>query len=72
MLGLVFGRKRRHGSFDHDDGARGRCGVPGQLAKARPPMLTGPAGSMISVKDVHPLKAYCPISVRLGGSVISI
>ena len=48
----------------------GRRGVPGQLWKAAPPMSTGPAGSVISLRDVHPKKADCPISVRLGGSVI--
>jgi len=35
-------------------------------------MTTGPAGSVISLKDVHPEKACSPISVRLGGSVISL
>ena len=35
-------------------------------------MLTGPAGSVISLKDVHLEKARGPIAVRLGGSVISL
>ena len=57
---------------DHEDGASGRCGVPGQPSKACNPMMTGPAGSAISLKDVHPQKADSPMSVRLGGSVIAV
>ena len=50
----------------------GRRGVPGQKRKAFGPTLTGPAGSVISLRDVHLLKVDCPILVRLGGSVISL
>ena len=50
----------------------GRRGVPGQCWKAPSPMSTGPAGSVISLKDVHAQKAAAPIWVRLGGSVISL
>ena len=50
----------------------GRRGIPGQSRKACKPTSTGPAGSVISLKDVHLKKAYIPILVRLGGSVISL
>jgi hypothetical protein len=36
-------------SFGHGDG-----GFPGHPANACHPMLTGPAGIVISLKDVHP------------------
>ena len=35
-------------------------------------MSAGLAGSMISVKDVHPQKADRPILVRVGGSTITV
>ena len=35
-------------------------------------MTTGPAGSVILLKDVHCWKARFPIYVRVGGSVISL
>ena len=48
-------------------------GVPGQPKKALSPTSTAPGGSVIELKDVHPLNALRPISVmRLGGSVISL
>jgi len=58
--------------LDHEGGARDRCGVPGQPLKASDPMMTGPGGSVITLKDVHWEKADHPISVRLGGSVTSL
>ena len=47
--------------FNHDDGARGRCGIPGQPTKAVGLMSTGPDGRVISLKDVHPRKAASPM-----------
>ena len=35
-------------------------------------MKTGPSGSVMLVKEVHPKKAPQAISARLGGSVISL
>ena len=44
----------------HTCHTRGRCGVPGQLEKACSLMLTGPAGSMISLYGCQLLRtAYC-------------
>ena len=58
----VLGNIKHHDGTLHDDGARGRCGVPGQPKKAWNLMLTGPT-CQLSVFLLH-VDAHIPDRVN--------